>query len=533
MPALKGGDFARVLSLLNNQTTAAGATAKAAVAAVTQSPTVAPMSRALYKAAAAALTREGLEGEALTLLARGYSQGQLSEAALGRAYDGVLWALRNELGDDGTRCLRVVDAVSKGRVRPTDGGYVPLLEALGERGEGAAAAEVIYAQVLLERVGPDPALAPARKSVVFGLGMKYLVERRVDAGRLLALKREMEARGVPVVGVHWGLLAEALAGQGKVALCLALLQDECARGNSNVTSRVVTAALVGLLRFQSQQQQGGEQLQPQRPVWEAAVRLLSLLGAMDHRPTSYGVTAAVLIFGRAGMWPLALRVFDEGLWWDTIPSSVPVPRACDAATLNGAMEVLPPLNQDDEGSGDDDATTTALLRLFGPALYRRGMAAGLTKGWQKKQTKKAGEGDDSGSPLRAPAVALAGGPRRVFKVDLHEHSVRMALYGALPDAFRSLRLLQEEKEHHQQPSQFPREVHIVTGHGTGRGRYRGLAPHHKPPPTEDVGVLSPGVRRWLERRLPQGKVYEVSLGCVGVEAEALRRALPALLASVS
>jgi hypothetical protein len=214
------------------------------------------------------------------------------------------------------------------------------------------------------------------------------------------------------------------------------------------------------------------------------------------------------------MWPLALQVFDEGLWWDTIPpASASPPRACDPATLNAAMEVLPPLQQEEDKGSESDTT---LLRLFGPGLYRRGMAAGLSKGWQKKTGRK---GIDNGRALPA------GGPRRIiFTIDLHEHSVRMALHGALPDALLAL----------QQSREFPRDVHIVTGHGTGRGRYRGLAPHLKQPPTaEGVGVLYPRVRRWLERHLPKGTVYEVSLGCVGVEAEALKRALPALLASVS
>lgn len=539
LPAFKERDYACVLTLLNpttstttTKTTTTAPTASDAVAALTESPTLGPPSLALYKAAAAALAQEGLEGEALVLLARGYREGHLSEAALRRGYDGVLWALRlGGLGDGkaGKRMLAVVDAVGRGKVRPSDGGYIPLLEALGvaaaQEGD-AGASEMIY-QVLVERVGLDASLPGARKAVVFGLGLKGLVEaRRPEPGsgppvvgwaRLLALKEGMQRWQVPLVGQHWGLLATGLAAEGRVAECLALLQEE----DGAASARVVNMALAGLLRYQQQQQQAeeGKAEEQGAALWEGAIRLLSLLQqrAQRERPTSHGVTAALLICGRAGQWPLALRLWDEALWWDTHTSSAPSssPHALDSATLNAAFEVLPPLEEeekDEEEEEGHDATSSRLLWLFGPRLYRQGVAAGLSPGWRRK-------------PQRHNHKTLV--------IDLHDHSLRMALYGALPDALHALRTLQAQRK------PFPREVHIVTGHGTGRGRYRGLAPHHKPAfdavaAAGGVGVLYPRVRRWAEQHVGRdGGVFEVSLGCVGIKGEALRGALPALLGSVS
>lgn len=511
-PALASLEYGRIFALLKEQppppSSSRAATAQAAVAAVVGSPLLKPLSMQLYKAAAQALTREGLECEALALLAAGRRQGHLSEAATRRAHDGILRALSvDSLKDDEARYVSVMEAVGRAKE-----GYVPLLEALGKRGDSAA--EQMIFRLLFERLGPDASLTAAKKGVVYGLGLKYLVEGgRFDAERLLVLKDEMRARGVQLDVVHVALFARGLAAQGRVEECMGLLHEH----EAQVTPRVVSDALHGLARHQQQQQQ--QQQPSEQRLWEAAIRFLSLLESTCMGPERGTITTAIVVCGRAGHWPLALRLLDEGLWWEGMVADGKAqqqqavfagPRSRDKShrpLLTAAIEVFPPAIRDGVGDGEQDV---CLLRLFVPKIYKQGMAAGL---YTWKRTVE-GEG---GGRLQ---------PARPFVIDLHDHSIRMALYGALPDALHSLSLLAQDQGGQQQ-SPFPKEVHIVTGHG----RNREQGPVHR-----KVGVLYPRVREWLAGHFSpsdKGAVFDVSLGCLGVDGKALRRALPALLASVS
>jgi hypothetical protein len=138
-------------------------------------------------------------------------------------------------------------------------------------------------------------------------------------------------------------------------------------------------------------------------------------------------------------------------------------------------------------------------------------------------------------------------------IDLHRHSVRMCVYGALPLVFLDIKKGKEMREPaagthvHTHTHTHTHTLQIVTGHGRGYKKKekrlkQGLMNKETDAPDTDTDtdtqtptktypppVLFTSIKAWLEARLPPGTVQTHTQGCLSIEGKTIRENLQKLL----